>query len=107
MSKLIIHKNITSKTLFRVTGANMYNRPGWDIAINKEEVIAYFTQFQPDIITIGHIDNMNTIQIAEFIKFLYSSVKIAYPIIFLVHYDDLSTIEKVKQIFGNKFRLLK
>lgn len=98
MSKLIIHKNLTPKTLFRITGASIYNRPGWDIVRTKQELVAYLTQFQPSTISIGHIKEMSAIEIANFINQIYKLTKIKYPTILGCEVDD-SINSQIKQLF--------
>ena len=96
MSKLIIHKSLTPKTLFRVTGGSIYNRPGWDIATNKQELVAYFTQFQPEIISIGNIDGMSTMEVAQYVKSIYDLARARYPRVLVI---DETLLDNVNQLF--------
>ena len=80
MNRLVIHKNVTPKTLFRVLGGSIYKEHHWDIASNKNEVVAYLTQFLPDIITIGPLEDMTPTDVAIFLRDIYRRVKnVRYP----------------------------
>jgi hypothetical protein len=99
MNKLIIHKNLTPKTLFRVTGQNIYNKPGWHIARTKEDVVAYLTQFKPDIISIGSLKELSSLEVAKYIHSVYKAAKIkGYPSI-LIDKEDVN-LKEIKKLFN-------
>lgn len=96
MSKLIISKNLTQKSLSRSLGGNLYSRPGWDIASTKEELVAYLTQFQPSIISIGTLDGLPTTELAKYVKQLYDLTSMRYPRIILAY----PTPDLEKEVFS-------
>lgn len=98
MNKLIIHRNLTPKSLFRVTGQGIYNKPGWDIARNKEDLVAYLTQFQPDVISISSLPGLTSLEVAECIHSIYIAAGIKkYPQI-IIDKQDVSK-SQIKSLF--------
>lgn len=79
MNRLIIHKDLTQKTLFRVLGGSIYKNHYWDIARSKEEFIAYLTQFKPDIISIGPLEGLTPGQVAEYLRTFYKGIGCKLP----------------------------
>lgn len=79
MNKIVIHKNATSKNLYRVLGSAVCNSRQWDIATNKQELVAYLTQFQPDLISIGPLSDMTTEEVAMYLRAFYMRLRIKIP----------------------------
>ena len=79
MNRLVIHKQLTQKTLFRVLGGSIYKNHYWDIARSKDEIIAYLTQFKPDIISIGPLEGMNPVEVTEYLRALYQGIGMKLP----------------------------
>lgn len=79
MNRLIIHKEVTQKTLFRVLGGSIYKNHYWDIARSKQEFIAYLTQFRPDIISIGPLEGMTPGEVAGYLRAFYQGVGMKLP----------------------------
>jgi len=79
MNRLLIHKELTQKTLFRVLGGSIYKNHYWDIARTKEEFIAYLTQFKPDIISIGPLEGMPPSEVAKYLRDFYQVINIKLP----------------------------
>lgn len=103
MRKLILGKSLTPKTLGRSMGGNMYNRPGWDIAINKQQLVAYLQQFLPQIITIGALADMTALQASIYITSALNAAGVTprmRPSIILA--DSLAEDEAIaiKKLFG-------
>lgn len=99
MNKLLVHKNLSPKALFRATRQVIYNKPGWDIARTKEELVAYLTQFQPDVISIGDLKQMTSLQVAQSIHAIYVAAGIKkYPRI-LIDKQDVNH-KQIKLLFG-------
>lgn len=57
-------------------GGNAYSRPGWDIANNKQQLVAYLQQFLPAIITIGHMEDLTAIEAAQYIKLVLDTADV-------------------------------
>lgn len=102
MRKLILGKSLTPKTLGRSMGGNMYNRPGWDIANNKQQLVAYLQQFLPQVITIGHLEDMTAIEAATYIKSALQAAGVnsrMYPSILIT--DNIEDLRlDIYKIFG-------
>jgi len=103
MRKLILGKSLTPKTLGRSMGGNMYNRPGWDIANNKQQLVAYLQQFLPQVITIGTLEDMTAFDAALYIITALKAADVAtrlYPQVILA--DNLAgdELDAIKKLFG-------
>lgn len=82
--KLLISKiNRTPKQIFRITGGTIYNKPGWEMVSDKEELEIILKSGDFSLISIGNLSSTtdNTLEIAEFIKKYYDKRNKKYPII--------------------------
>ena len=84
-------------------GGNMYNRPGWDIANNKQQLVAYLQQFLPQVITIGTLEDMTAFDAALYIITALKAADVAtrlYPQVILA--DNLAgdELDAIKKLFG-------
>lgn len=79
MNRLVIHKELTQKTLFRVLGGSIYKNHYWDIARSKDEFVAYLTQFKPDIISIGPLEGMTPSDVVGYLRALYQGIGMELP----------------------------
>lgn len=71
----------------------MYLNNHWDIARTKEDIIAYLTQIQPDIIVIGEIEGMSVKDIADYIRTMYRATRTKTPEnVFALYRDDVDII---------------
>jgi len=95
MNRLVIHKDLTQKNLFRVLGGSVYKNHYWDIARTKEEVVAYLTQFKPDLISIGPLPGMSIEQVATYLRTLYIAAKIKIPAVTCVDKDQIQSVRVV------------
>lgn len=94
MNRLVIHKNLTQKNLFRVLGGSIYKNRHWEIARTKEELVAYLTQFQPDLISIGPLEDMDTLEVAKYIRLLYITTKSKIPAITCVEREKMRDVRE-------------
>lgn len=98
MNRLIIHKNLTHRTLFRVTGHPMYASHPWDIATNKQDIVAYFTQILPNVIVIGELEGMSVREVGEYVLALYKAGRMTPPgEVYALFRNDIETI---LELFG-------
>lgn len=104
MNRLVINKNLNQKNIFRVLGGSIYKNHHWDIVTTKDELIAYLTQFLPDIISIGSLDNMNPAEVAVYLRKLYRQLPgVKAPKVLCI---DAEYREKVKKILQrNKLKV--
>ena len=99
MNRLVIQKSINQKTLFRVTGRAVYKQHYWDIATTKDELVAYITQFQPDLISIGTLPDMTAQEVALYLRNVFLSAKMKIPTI--ISFDPVLS-EELKRIIQGK-----
>lgn len=95
LNRLVIHKDVTEKTLFRVLGGSIYKNHYWDIARTKEELVAYLTQFKPDIISIGPLPDMTIEQVATYLHNFYIAANMKIPAITCVDKTLIATIKDI------------
>lgn len=83
-------------------GGNAYSRPGWDIANNKQQLVAYLQQFLPQVITIGSLEDMSALEATTYILTALKAAGVVapqYPQLILpaLPPDELSEIQKLIQ----------
>lgn len=99
MERLLIHKNVRPNTIFRVLGSSIYSTHRWTIAATKDELVAYLTQFQPDIISVGPLEGMTPVEVASYLGFLYRQAGMRYPQILAANHADT---KEIKSAFKQK-----
>lgn len=99
MVRLLIHKNVRPNTIFRVLGNSIYTNHHWTIITTKEELVAYFTQFKPHIISIGPLDGMTPVEVASYLGTLYRTAGISYPEILAANHSEK---KQVRDAFKKK-----
>jgi hypothetical protein len=99
MNRLVIHKNATTKNLFRLTGSLIYKNHAWDVVSTKDDLVAYLTQFQPDVISIGPLPNLSTEEVASYLRAFYLRIKAKIPPYIC---NEAGKIETVKLIMKGK-----
>lgn len=93
MNRLVIHKQVTERTLFRILGGSTYKNHYWHIADSKNEVVAYLTQFKPDIISIGPLEGMTSTEVALYLRALYQTIGQKLPSVIAAHKEDKQQIQ--------------
>lgn len=74
---------------------SIYKTHHWDIVRTKDEMVAYLTQFLPDIISIGPLTDMTAVEVAVYLRKLYDQIGVRIPKALCADDDNRETVMKI------------
>jgi hypothetical protein len=96
MIKLAIHTDCRKKSdLFRKTRRSTFLKDNWDVINTKENLIAFLTQFKPDLICIGPLPSMTEEEVAFLLRQLYRAAKARVPALTCVDKTMLPGLRRI------------
>ncbi len=95
MLKLAIHKTYNKQDLFAKTRKLTYQRDRWDFVRTKDDLIAFLTQFRPDLICIGPLPSINEKEVALLLRNMYLAAKVRVPALTCVDKKMLPSLKRI------------